>query len=142
MKNFLFDVLRTPTYVWFSFVTSVVGLAIWIIVRLVKMHSRRCLCGCWRVSRIHQMIPDPDARKLGGNYYQTFTFMPCRRCTEVSFKTDSKRFTVIELWWRRKFHPSQFQIDQDLFRRAGLCTPSSRSVRVPTSAAVVDSIAA
>ncbi len=120
MWQTLLKISQTPTYIVFSVTSTLV----WILVVVAKRHSRRCICGSWRVGRIHQMILVED-RRNDGFHFHCFTFTPCRKCTEVGCGSHDKYCNVMELWWRSTFHPGQFVLRPDLFRRAGIGLPGS-----------------
>jgi len=54
--------------------------------------------------------------------YETFIFAKCvKRCSTVRYvKGEDRRFTFIEIWWRKMFHAGEFELDLELFRLAGI----------------------
>jgi hypothetical protein len=113
-------------YWWGSIVSTALTVLICLTVRIVKIWQRRCKnCCSFRVKRRHMLIPSTDS--CGGSFhFHSYTFNDCRRCRGAELvKSEDKDFLWIEWYWRCRFSPEQFRVDNDLFRRAGLDVPSS-----------------
>lgn len=101
-----------------AFVSLALSL-IFLGYRLRKRFIRRCTCGSLRFSWFHKLARDQSTDNPG--HYHSYTFRECHRCRDFRLiKSEDKSFEPPEEWWRKHFHPFQFEGVDACLKKADL----------------------